>query len=104
MADYKSLLKYLDLSCYQSNCLFVGLLNAKSTLKILDIEHSVLISDECVPLLVKFSHLSTLATAKTNLSSEGQAHIIYNLNNLVLLPRGDFLCDALGKSFSFFDF
>ena len=35
--------------------------------------------------------------SKTKLSTESQAEIIKDLPNICVLPRGDFLCDALGK-------
>ena len=57
-----------------------------------------MVSDACVPLLLQFTHLTQLSIAKTKLTSEGQAQLIYNLKHLLLLPRGDFLCDALGKN------
>ena len=43
------------------------------------------------------SGLTQIGVAKTKLSSEGQAMIIKSMKHLVLLLRGDFLCDALGK-------
>ena len=75
----------------------LGLQNARFTLKILDIEHSLLVNDDCLPLLLKFSKLYSLAMSKTKLSTESQAEIIKDLPNICVLPRGDFLCDALGK-------
>ena len=75
----------------------LGLQSARFTLKILDIEHSLLVNDDCLPLLLKFSKLYSLATSKTKLSTESQAEIIKDLPNICVLPRGDFLCDALGK-------
>jgi len=83
---------------FQYNCTYdvlKGLQSARSTLKILDIEHSLLVTDECLPLLLKFSKLSSLAMSKTKLSTESQAEIIKFLTNLYVLPRGDYLCDAL---------
>ena len=80
--------------------LLSGLQSARSTLKILDIEHSLLVTDECLPLLLKFSKLSSLAMSKTKLSTESQAEIIKFLTNLYVLPRGDYLCDALGTIIS----
>ena len=74
-----------------------GLQSARFTLKILDIEHSLLVNDDCLPLLLKFSKLYSLAMSKTKLSTESQAEIIKELSNICILPRGDFLCDALGK-------
>ena len=65
----------------------------------LDIEHSVLISDSSLPALVQFTQLSQLSIAKTKLSAQGQAKIILSLDQLQSLPRGDFLCDALGRGF-----
>ena len=73
------------------------MLNAKSSLRVLDIEHSVLISDESLAWLLQFSQLTQLSVAKTKLSAEGLARIILTLPHLLSLPRGDFLCDALGK-------
>ena len=73
------------------------MLNAKSSLRVLDIEHSVLISDSSLPALVQFTQLSKLSIAKTKLSAEGQAKILTSLPELQSLPRGDFLCDALGR-------
>ena len=60
-----------------------ALLNAcKNTLKVLDIEHSVLIRDDCVPKLIQFLNLHELGIAKTKLTAEGQATVIMNLRNL----------------------
>ena len=72
------------------------MLNAKRSLRILDIEHSVLISDESVTALSQLSQLRQLSMAKTKLSTEGEAKVILSLPHLLILPRGDFLCDALG--------
>jgi len=88
-------LVHFSLQYNSTQDILLGLLNARSTLKILDIEHSVMVSDACVPLLLQFTHLTQLSIAKTKLTSEGQAQLIYNLKHLLLLPRGDFLCDAL---------
>ena len=73
----------------------VALLNAKNTLKHLDVEHSVLIKDVCIPNMSKFQNLEELGIAKTRLTAEGQATLIMTLKNLTNLPRGDFLCEAL---------
>eukprot|EP00092_Neocalanus_flemingeri_P011127 GFUD01011983.1.p1 GENE.GFUD01011983.1~~GFUD01011983.1.p1 ORF type:complete len:587 (+),score=118.39 GFUD01011983.1:23-1783(+) len=72
-----------------------ALLNAKNTLKVLDMEQSVLIKDDCIPKLIQFENLHELGIAKTKLTTEGQATVIMNLKNLHHLPRGDFICDAL---------
>ena len=74
----------------------LGLQSARFTLKFLDIEHSLLVNDECLPLIMKFSKLYSLAMSKTKLSTESQAEILKHLSNICVLPRGDFLCDALG--------
>ena len=76
------------------------MLNAKRSLRILDIEHSVLISDESVTALSQLSQLTQLSMAKTKLSTEAEAQIILSLPQLLTLPRGDFLCDALGRLFT----
>lgn len=83
---------------FQYNCTYdvlKGLQSARFTLKCLDIEHSLLVNDECLPLILKFSKLYSLAMSKTKLSTESQAEIIKHLSNICVLPRGDFLCDAL---------
>ena len=99
--------------------MYPGLLNSRSTLRILDIEHSVMVGDEVrgsllfqiyyfrytsshchvqsVPLLSQLTQLTSLAISKTRLSSEGHSKLLTSLSRLQLLPRGDFLCDALGN-------
>jgi len=67
----------------------------KNTIKVLDIEHSVGITDECIPKLTQFVNLYELGLGKTRLTAEGQATVIMNLRNIHRLPRGDFLCEAL---------
>ena len=83
----------LKYNCTQE--ILLALLNAKNTLKALDVEHSVLIKDDCLSTILKFDNLQELGIAKTRLTAEGQATLIINLVNLQHLPRGDFLCEAL---------
>ena len=52
---------------------------------------------QSVPLLSQLTGLTSLAISKTRLSSEGHAKLLTSLSRLQLLPRGDFLCDALGN-------
>ena len=66
-----------------------------NTLKILDIEHSKQVTDESVPTILRFTKITELGISRTNLTSEGQANLITELKELQVLPRGDFLCDAL---------
>ncbi|XP_023327933.1 uncharacterized protein LOC111701049 [Eurytemora carolleeae] len=72
-----------------------ALLACKSTLKVLDIENSRQITDLSVPSILEFSGLEELSISRTGISEEGQAHILINLHNIVRLPRGDYLCEAL---------
>ena len=72
-----------------------ALLNARESLKSLDVEHSVLVKDDCIPTILKFTNLEELGISKTRLTAEGQAALILKLKNLLNLPRGDFLCEAL---------
>ena len=65
------------------------------SLKILDIEHSNQVTDSSVSTILEFTRLEELGISRTNLSGEGEAKIITELKELKILPRGDFLCDAL---------
>ena len=69
--------------------------SCKQNLHILDIEHSNQITDDSITTILKFTKLTELGISRTNLTSEGQAKLIMKLNKLKVLPRGDFLCDAL---------
>jgi len=83
----------LKYNCTQD--ILTSLLNARNTLKHLDVEHSVLIKDDCLPTLLQFQLLQDLGISKTRLTAEGQATLIMGLKHLLRLPRGDFLCEAL---------
>ena len=83
----------LKYNCTQD--ILTSLLNARNTLKHLDVEHSVLIKDDCLPTLLQFRLLQDLGISKTRLTAEGQATLIMGLKHLLHLPRGDFLCEAL---------
>ena len=66
-----------------------------NTLKILDVEHSNQVTDESVSIILRFTKITELGISRTNLTSEGQAKLITKLKDLQVLPRGEFLCDAL---------
>ena len=67
----------------------------KNTLCVLDVEHSIDVTDESIPTIIKFTKLTELGISRTNLTSEGQAMLITDLKELKVLTRGHFLCDAL---------
>ena len=67
----------------------------KKSLKLLDIEYSTQVTDLSISTILEFSSLEELGISRTNITTEGLAKIIMELQKLRVLPRGDFLCDAL---------
>ena len=66
-----------------------------NTLTLLDVERSRKVTDDSVIYILKFTKLKSLGIFHTSLTNVGKADIIFGLNDLEELPRGDFLCDAL---------
>jgi len=66
-----------------------------STLRLLDVERSRQVTDDCVDYILTFSKLVSLAIFNTGLTEKGQVELLEGLPLLTELPRGDFLCDAL---------
>jgi len=65
------------------------------TLRSLDLERSMKVDDQSVEHILCFINLVALGIFKTNISTMGQAELLKGLQKLEVLPRGDFLCDAL---------
>ena len=53
------------------------------------------VDDQSVEHILCFINLVALGIFKTNISTMGQAELLKGLQKLEVLPRGDFLCDAL---------
>ena len=62
---------------------------------LLDIERSTKVDDDGLEFLLKFKQLRSLDIFHSSLSVEAKAEILKTLRKLELLPRGDFLCEAL---------
>jgi len=84
----------LQCDCFDE-LLSVLSINCMKTLKILDVENSLLVTDTSVAAIASFQNLVDLNIFGCGMSSEGQAKILMALPRLVALRRGDFLCDAL---------
>ena len=69
--------------------------NCSKTIRILDIEHSLMVTDESVSNITKMRNILELNIFACGLSAEGQANLLLGLPQLSNLKRGDFLCDAL---------
>ena len=69
--------------------------NNAHSLKVLDVEYSTLVTDECLNSIIALKQLLQLHIFHTGISLAGKAGIIINLPLLKVLVRGDFLCDAL---------
>ena len=69
--------------------------NCSQTLRMLDIEHSLMVTDESVQNITKLRNIVELNIFSCGLSTEGQAKVLLGLPQLSNLKRGDFLCDAL---------
>ena len=67
----------------------------KETLLLLDIERSNKVDDDGLEFILRFEQLRSLDIFHTSLSVETKAEILKTLRKLELLPRGDFLCEAL---------
>ena len=67
----------------------------KETLLLLDIERSTKVDDNGLRFILRFEQLRSLDIFHTSLSVENKAEILKTLRKLELLPRGDFLCEAL---------
>ena len=65
------------------------------TLTLLDVERSRKVTDDSVYYLLKFIKLKSLGIFHTSITNVGKAEVIFGLQNLEELPRGDFMCDAL---------
>ena len=65
------------------------------TLTLLDVERSRKVTDDSVNYLLKFIKLKSLGIFHTSITNVGKAEVIFGLQNLEELPRGDFMCDAL---------
>jgi len=69
------------------------------TLTLLDIERSLKVTDIGASHIQKCRKLKSLDIFRTNISLEGRAELLVNLDNLEDLPRGDFLCEAVEHIF-----
>ena len=67
----------------------------RKRLLLLDIERSAKVDDGGLDFLLRFEQLRSLGIFHTSLSVESKAEILKRLRELELLPRGDFLCEAL---------
>ena len=67
---------------------------AAPNLKVLDIQHSGLVTDASLEALLQLQHLRSLSTAKTFLSTESMARLVMQ-PNIVDLPACGFLTDVL---------
>ena len=67
----------------------------RETLLLLDIERSTKVDDEGLEFMLRLQQLRSLDIFHTSLSVEAKAEILKTLRKLELLPRGDFLCEAL---------
>eukprot|EP00092_Neocalanus_flemingeri_P000342 GFUD01000364.1.p1 GENE.GFUD01000364.1~~GFUD01000364.1.p1 ORF type:complete len:610 (-),score=204.58 GFUD01000364.1:119-1900(-) len=65
------------------------------TLRTLDLERSRKVTDDSIQHIVLFTNLVSLGIFNTALSTRGQAQLLKGLKMLKILPRGDFLCEAL---------
>lgn len=66
------------------------------TLKSLDIESSKQVTDASIGSILICQNIIELNIFNTAISDEGKGRLIVHLPKLTHLPRGDFLCDALG--------
>eukprot|EP00094_Tigriopus_californicus_P002749 TCALIF_02651-PA protein Name:"Similar to LZTR1 Leucine-zipper-like transcriptional regulator 1 (Homo sapiens)" AED:0.15 eAED:0.32 QI:1/0.33/0/1/1/0.75/4/0/1163 len=65
------------------------------TLKILDLEHSFQVTDAGAKDISKISGITHLHLFHTSITPFGHAILLRSLKELLVLVRGDFLCDAL---------
>lgn len=59
------------------------------------IENCVKITNDAVNYILKLNNLRVLGITGTHLSSSAIARLLFGLENLVSLPKGDFLCEAV---------
>ena len=69
--------------------------NCGESVRVVDIEQSVHVTDESVESLQRLTKLIDLNIFSCGLTAEGQARLLTGLPSLLNLRRGDFLCDAL---------
>lgn len=91
-----SFLTHLVLPNFCTNNIIKALaLKCRDTLSMLEIDHSLRVSDKVVDDMLKLTNLSLLSMAGTTLTSESLAQILLGLPKLRFLPNGDFLTDCL---------
>jgi hypothetical protein len=66
------------------------------TLKVLDIEESKKVKNDCLEHIAALTNLEELNMFNTTIDEECKARLLLSLPKLTNLVRGDFLCDALG--------
>ena len=69
--------------------------NCLKTLKVLDVEHSLAVTDDSIGHIGQFARMTDLNIFGCGFSCEGQAKLLLNSPTILNLCRGDFLCDAL---------
>ena len=69
--------------------------NCGRTIRVIDAEHSQMVTDEGADELARCPNLEQLHLFHTAITPWGHARILRRLKNLKLLVRGDFLCEAL---------
>ena len=69
--------------------------NCGKSVRILDIEHSAMVTDASIPAILSLKNILQLNIFACGHTTEGQARLILGLPHLLHLQRGDFLCDAL---------
>ena len=95
----EELKKLQSFSCKHDSCFeLVDVIsrNCSGTLRVLDVENSKGVDDNCLESICRLTGLEELNIFHTQLSEESKARILMSLPNLIRLERGDFLCDALG--------
>lgn len=91
-----SFLTHLVLPNFCTNNIIRALaLKCRDTLTMLEIDHSLRVSDKVVGDMLKLTNLILLSMAGTTLTSEALAKILLGLPKLRFLPNGDFLTDCL---------
>ena len=83
--------------CYDCTDSIIKLLtrNCKQTLRVVDVEMSMQVTNVSAELLSSCKKIHTLHIYHTALTEMGHSVILLNLPNLKLLVRGGFLCEAL---------
>ena len=77
-----------------NNILKVLAATCSDTLTHLSIDNCDKITDKAADYISMLHNLRLLSMLEATLSSESIAKILLALNNLVSIPKGDFLCDA----------